>query len=922
MKRMKYLLLFFCFLLMGQPLFVEAKDLSESEQMAVSAVYQCLKSYESYVDLSEYNIPYSDQMATTLLDTALDQDLYLFNTLANVTDLSDDFCGCYTSEGYFTGFEFDYGNYNAATLQNQYHKLKEKTQAITKSLKLSQLSREQAVLAVHDYIALHTDYDDSASPKRISYTAYGALVNGQAVCSGYSTACELLLSTKNIPVIIASSDAMDHAWNVVKLGKHWYHMDITWDDPYPDNPNYVSYRYFLRTDKELKSYKKNPHYGWDSEGIKCTSKTYSKIPTASNRTLFYKNNYWYYTVKSKSNSYTYYRYNFKFTSKKKLVTSYISPKKYQSRIYYAPKKNQISSMNITGSVKRKLKKLPSYSKLTSISIKNNKVKYNYKRWNRKKIGSFKLTKAMKSTKKAAPASVETSIACSNAPAVVTPSNSTAISTTSSGISTSISPTASKLSSTQVNALYDGLKKYKTTVDLRRYKINAGDLQSLLDQAFTKDYYVQDSISWLSITPVSLSGRYVSKIKISYKYSKSTMQKRYNALKKAVAKAKATIGTNLTDLEAAIAIHDYIIQTATFHKQYADNMETKANFTPNYTYHSAYGILCKKTGVCSGYAYAYRLLLDEYNIDSVFIESEPMNHGWNMIKLGNSWYHVDVTWDDPDANPSWTKKNSGDLVYYDYFLLTNSEISASEHYNWEPFKKSSSKTYSQMPRGSSDTQKFYKGKWYAKETLPDGSGYQYVCYTMNGQKSLIASSVSPFYTLENRIIYQPDKYTLLSMNQDGTQTRSLTEMAIASGIPLNTPFEITGLSKNTKTLSFQYELSDATMEPPVITTGTSTLTFSDYDLRTTDYATSLTISKTKATVQKNKSFTLKASIGPDWPLLNNKVVFKTSQKGSKIVKIYRIKNFSCQIKGIKKGTANVYVKVPNTSLSAKCQVKVK
>ena len=38
-----------------------------------------------------------------------------------------------------------------------------------------------------------------------------------------------------------------------------------------------------------------------------------------------------------------------------------------------------------------------------------------------------------------------------------------------------------------------------------------------DKAFTKDYYVQDSISWLSISPVSLSGRYVSKIKISYKY---------------------------------------------------------------------------------------------------------------------------------------------------------------------------------------------------------------------------------------------------------------------------------------------------------------------------------------------------------------------------------------------------------------------
>lgn len=961
MKRFQYLLIIFCFLLMGQPLFAEAKEvtytvssskttasaitqqisdaaanpntaLTKAGQQASEAIYQCLADYDTYVDISKFRIPYSDKMATTLFDTALEQDLYLFNTLANTGDLSDDFCSCYTTNGYFTAFEFDYGIYNAATLRNQYSKLKTKALSIIKELKLGQLSKERAVLAVHDYIALHTAYDESKHPKRTSYTAYGALVKESAVCSGYSTACELLLSAKKIPSIVVSSDSMDHAWNIIKLGKHWYHMDITWDDPYPGKSNYVSYRFFLRTDKEIKNNKKNPHYDWDSAGIKCTSKTYSKIPTGSNSSLFHEGKYWYRAVKTKSNTYTYYRYNFKCTSKKKLVTSYVQPKLHQSRIYYAPKKNQIYSMNITGKVQRKIKKLPYFSKLTSLSLKNSKLNYNYKYLNRKKSGSFKLTAAMKKTTASSKASkianhLKTKVSAVLAPATtasisaVTSDTAASISTVTGGATASISSKGTKLTETQINALYRALKSYKTCVDLKKYKVKVSDLQTLLDKAFTKDYYVQDSISWLSVKPLSFTGRYIEKIQISYKYQKTTMKKRYAELKQAVKQAKKNIGADLTDFEAAVAVHDYIIKHAAFHKKYADKMERTKNASPNYTYHSAYGILCKKTGVCSGYAYAYRLLLAEYGIESIFIESSAMNHGWNMVKLNNQWYHVDVTWDDPDANANWTKRNSGDLVHYEFFLLNNAEISAAEHYNWNPFKQSNGVTYSNMPRHSSDIQTFHNGNWYMY--VNNNHGFDYVAYNAKGEPSLVAHSVTPFVSLKERIIYQPDNTSILSMNEDGTQIRSLNELTAMSDIPSESQLIVTGTDKKSNTIHIQYTTNAVDANNQTVTkTVNRAVTLSDYDLRTTDYATSLTLSKTKATLNRKKNFTLRASIGPAWPLLNDKVTFHTTKKGSKIIKIYNIKPFSCKIKGLKKGTATVYVKVPNTGLNARCQINVK
>ncbi|MBB4823457.1 hypothetical protein HNO89_000677 [Sporosarcina luteola] len=119
-------------------------------------------------------------------------------------------------------------------------------------------SKLEQVKSIHDYLALHVAYDyenlknNSLPPD--SYTPYGALVKGVAVCEGYTKAAQLFLDQLGIEnrFVIGSAGGELHSWNAVKLDDQWYFMDITWDDPVPDKPGYSRYTYFLITSEQLR----------------------------------------------------------------------------------------------------------------------------------------------------------------------------------------------------------------------------------------------------------------------------------------------------------------------------------------------------------------------------------------------------------------------------------------------------------------------------------------------------------------------------------------------------------------------------------------------------------------------------------------------------------------------------------------------
>ena len=106
-------------------------------------------------------------------------------------------------------------------------------------------------LRLHDYLVNHCRYSLGSPDDENEFRAYGALVDGEAVCSGYAEAMALLLTYAGIDckVVIGSSKAENHAWNLVKIDGEWYHLDPTWDDPV--ELGIVTHAYFNLSDDEI-----------------------------------------------------------------------------------------------------------------------------------------------------------------------------------------------------------------------------------------------------------------------------------------------------------------------------------------------------------------------------------------------------------------------------------------------------------------------------------------------------------------------------------------------------------------------------------------------------------------------------------------------------------------------------------------------
>lgn len=87
---------------------------------------------------------------------------------------------------------------------------------------------------IHDLLCDELVYmsgDDVLSDKTdplFTQTIYGALINGETVCAGYTKLYTMLCNAFGIDCISVSST--DHAWNEVRYGDQWYIVDVTWDD--------------------------------------------------------------------------------------------------------------------------------------------------------------------------------------------------------------------------------------------------------------------------------------------------------------------------------------------------------------------------------------------------------------------------------------------------------------------------------------------------------------------------------------------------------------------------------------------------------------------------------------------------------------------------------------------------------------------
>lgn len=120
------------------------------------------------------------------------------------------------------------------------------------------MTQREKLLTLHDYVLANCEYDQKAARNKdyaeaSVFTAYGMLIDGSAVCDGYSAAFALLCKAAGIPCVQVFNPEMEgegHSWNAVLLGGRVLYIDTTFDDtagvPWDDT-------YFLKTADELRT---------------------------------------------------------------------------------------------------------------------------------------------------------------------------------------------------------------------------------------------------------------------------------------------------------------------------------------------------------------------------------------------------------------------------------------------------------------------------------------------------------------------------------------------------------------------------------------------------------------------------------------------------------------------------------------------
>ncbi len=145
---------------------------------------------------------------------------------------------------------------------------------------------------------------------------------------------------------------------------------------------------------------------------------------------------------------------------------------------------------------------------------------------------------------------------------------------------------------------------------------------------------------------------------TYRFTADEISSMNIASEKAAKDIISQLTPDMDDYEKLKFLHDYIVlncSTSTA-DPYSDTI---------------YGTLVRKKARCEGYAKAFSYLCNLAGIENVIVTGYTgVAHMWNMVKLGGNWYHVDVTWDNPDDK---LHEEYPDIVLYQYFMVTDSVI---------------------------------------------------------------------------------------------------------------------------------------------------------------------------------------------------------------------------------------------------------
>ena len=143
---------------------------------------------------------------------------------------------------------------NYYTTKQQEDELDKKIDAVLTELALDGKTQYEKIYEIYSYICRNVSYDYNNLENDdyiLKYTAYAAMINGTAVCQGYSNLFYRMALEAGLQARIVAGKANNepHSWNIVEVDEMFYFLDTTWDS------EKNSYSYFLKGKQSFDDHK-------------------------------------------------------------------------------------------------------------------------------------------------------------------------------------------------------------------------------------------------------------------------------------------------------------------------------------------------------------------------------------------------------------------------------------------------------------------------------------------------------------------------------------------------------------------------------------------------------------------------------------------------------------------------------------------
>lgn len=153
----------------------------------------------------------------------------------------------------------------------------------------------------------------------------------------------------------------------------------------------------------------------------------------------------------------------------------------------------------------------------------------------------------------------------------------------------------------------------------------------------------------------------------------------------------------------------------------------------------YGVLKYHNAVCVGYATTFRLFMQMLDIPCKVVHNTERYHSWDLVQLGDGWYHTDIYSDAGTAN-------------YSHFNLTDAMQSQNQSWNTDYFPAADRSEYCYAVRHSETVEDLYQIPAGMRKALDDRAGMYAVRFGSDFDEKNAAVVQEMLNRVQNRVEY--------------------------------------------------------------------------------------------------------------------------------------------------------------------------